>query len=248
MKTAIVIGATSGIGRAVAERLLEDGWRVGVAGRRTEALEEILAKYSEAIPERIDITADDAVLQLDELLDKTGTPDLFLHVSGVGCQNPGMDEAKEIPIIRTNCEGMVRIVSHFINYVKASEQYGPGHKAHIGVVTSLAGTKGMGVSAAYSASKKMQSTYISALAQLARMEKLPVVFSDIRPGFVDTAILNHEHHYPMLIPVDEAATCILRGLRRRKRVITFDWRYRLIGGFWKCIPTWLWERMTFIKN
>ncbi len=248
MKTAVIIGATSGIGRAVAEQFLEDGWRVGVAGRRADALAEITSRYGSAVAEVLDITADDAAQRLDALLQACGAPDLFLHVSGVGLQNPQMDEEKELRVIRTNCDGMVRIVSHFINYVKSSGEYGPARKAHIGVVTSLAGTRGMGISAAYSASKKMQSTYVSALVQLSRMEKLPVTFSDIRPGFVDTAILNPEKHYPMMIPVQKAAGIIIKGLSRRRRFITFDWRFRWIGRIWRCIPAWLWERITFVKN
>lgn len=248
MKTAVIIGATSGIGKAVAEKLLEQGWRVGIAGRRADALKEIKSRYNEAVPQVIDITSDNAAGRLEALLEMCGAPDLFLHVSGIGLQNPGMDEEKELSVVRTNCEGMVRILSRFINYVKSCGEYGPHRKAHIGVVTSLAGTKGMGISAAYSASKKMQSTYVSALVQLSRMEKLPLTFSDIRPGFVDTAILNPSRHYPMKIPVDKAADIIVRGLSRRQRTITFDWRFRWIGRIWRCIPTWLWERFTFVKN
>lgn len=249
-KTAVIIGATSGIGREVAVQLLGMGWRVGVAGRRREALEELCASFGEerVVAEVIDITADDAGSRLDSLLARTGSPDLFLHVSGVGCQNPSMDEAKELSVVRTNCDGMVRILSRFINYVKASGEYSKARKVQVGVVTSVAGTAGLGISAAYSASKKMQSTYVSALCQLSRMEKLPVRFSDIQPGFVDTAILNPARRYPILIPVDKAARYIVRGVLRGRRMIVFDWRFRLIVAFWRCIPRFVWERLTFVKN
>lgn len=248
MGKAIIIGATSGIGRAVAIRLLEKGWTVGISGRRSDALEDIASRYKRAVPQQMDITTPDAVTTLDSLLELVGPPDLFLHVSGVGYQNPALDEDRELLMVRTNCEGMVRIVTHFINYVKSSGEYSNERKAQIGVVTSVAGTAGLGVAPAYSATKKMQSTYLSALSQLARMERLPVCLSDIRPGFVATEFLNPEKKYPMMITVDDAATHILKGLERKKRVIIFDWKYKCLTFIWKLIPRPIWERMTFIKN
>ena len=248
MGKAIIIGATSGIGRAVAIRLLEKGWTVGISGRRSDALEAIASQYERAVPQQMNITTPDAVTTLDSLLELVGPPDLFLHVSGVGYQNPALDEDKELLMVRTNCEGMVRIVTHFINYVKSSGEYSNERKAQIGVVTSVAGTAGLGVAPAYSATKKMQSTYLSALSQLVRMERLPVCLSDIRPGFVATEFLNPEKKYPMMITVDDAATHILKGLERKKRIIIFDWKFKCLTFIWKLIPRPIWERMTFIKN
>lgn len=248
MGKAIIIGATSGIGKAIAIRLLEKGWTVGISGRRPDALEAIASQYERVFPQQMDITNPDAVATLDSLLERVGPPDLFLHVSGVGYQNPALDEDKELLMVRTNCEGMVRIVTHFINYVKSSGEYSNERKAQIGVVTSVAGTAGLGVAPAYSATKKMQSTYLSALSQLARMERLPVCLSDIRPGFVATEFLNPEKKYPMMITVDDAATHILKGLERKKRIIIFDWIFKCLTFIWKLIPRPIWERITFIKN
>ena len=249
MKTAIIIGATSGIGREVALRLIENGWKVGVAGRRESRLTELQriggsGQVSYAV---IDITREDSTKALDKLLEETGAPDLFLHVSGVGNQNPQMDEEVETQIIRTNCEGMVRMVSHFINYVKGKPVYNERHKAHIAVVSSVAGTAGLGIAAAYSSSKKMQSTYLSALSQLARMEGLPVRFTDIRPGFVRTDFISL-HNYPFVISAQKASIHILHGLKRGKRIIIFDWRFRFITALWRLIPRGIWERMSFIKT
>ena len=250
MKTAIIIGATSGIGRELATRLASDGWVVGTAGRRADRLEELAAQFPDGtiLTQVIDITSSDATDALDTLLEKTGAPDLFLHVSGIGKQNPSLDESIETRTMETNCTGMTRIVTHFINYVKASGYYSDSRKAHIGVISSVAGTAGLGSAPAYSASKRMQQTYISALVQMTRMYSIPVTFSDIRPGFVATDLLNPNKKYPMTISVDKAARCILRGLKRRRRIICFDWRYRILVFFWKLIPRCIWERLTFVKN
>lgn len=250
MKTAIIIGATSGIGREVARKLAAEGWRVGAAGRRGERLEELQAECGaeSVVYEVMDITRPDAALALDRLLEKTGAPDLFLHVSGVGRQNRQLDETIDVDVMETNCTGLARMLPHILNFVKANPKYTPKNKAHIAVVTSVAGTMGIGVSAAYSASKKMQSTYVSALCQLCRMEKIPAQFSDIRPGFVATDILDPKHHYPLMMTVEEAAGHILKGLKRKRRVILFDWRYRILVAFWRLIPRGLWERLNIHSN
>ena len=82
-KTAIVIGATSGIGREVARKLLESGWKVGVAGRRVERLEELKAQFGaeKVAVAQIDVTQPEAETALDNLLAETGVPDLFFHAS-----------------------------------------------------------------------------------------------------------------------------------------------------------------------
>jgi len=250
MKSAVIIGATSGIGRALAIRLAKEGWTVGIAGRREERLKELADQFPEGtlIPQVLDITDPASTDALDTLLQKTGAPELFLHVSGIGHQNPKLDESIEIQTFETNGTGMVRMVAHFINYVKSTASYGPKHKAQIGVVSSVAGTAGLGISASYSATKKMQMTYLSALTQLARMEKLPVRFTDIRPGFVETDILDKGKKYPTLITAEKAADYILRGMRHHRRIVIFDWRFRLVTGLWRLIPRSLWEHLTFIKN
>ena len=248
---AIVVGATSGIGREVAGRLVKEGWRVGISGRRTEALESFLQEWGvdKVCAATMDVMQPEATSALDSLIEELGSPDLFLYVSGVGYQNCELDVEKEIRTVKTNCEGMVRLVAHFIHYVQSHpDVYSASHRARIAVVTSVAGTAGLGSAPAYSATKRMQSTYLSALAQLARMEHLPIRVTDIRPGFVATDILNPDKHYPMLITRAKAADYIIRGLRRGRRIITFDWRFRLLVLFWRLIPRPLWERLTWVKN
>ena len=250
MKKAIIIGATSGIGREMACRLLSKGWMVAVTGRRLERLEEIRDKFGEerVLIAQMDVMDEGCSGILEELIEKMGAPDLLFYASGIGLQNLELDEKKEILAVRTNSEGMVRLVIHFLRYVRDSGEYGKDHKAHIAVITSVAGTAGLGTAAAYSATKRMQMTYISALAQLSHMEKIHVDFTDIRPGFVKTDILNPNKHYPMLMSLEDACNHIEKGLERRKRILIFDWRFRLLVTFWKLIPRWLWERISFVKN
>ena len=250
LRSVIIIGATSGIGRAVVERLVGEGVRVGIAGRREERLKEIQERFGpEMVSYRVmDVTEASATVALDELIAEVGAPDALLYASGIGKQNPTLDEDIERRTVETNCLGMVRIVDHFVNYVKREPAYNKKHKAHIAVITSVAGTMGMGPAPAYSATKSMQSAYLVALAQHARMQKIAITVGDIRPGFVATEILNPEKRYPMIMSVERAAKYVVRSLRRHQRITIFDWRYRLLVAFWRCIPRCVWERLTIVRN
>ncbi len=250
MSNAIIIGATSGIGRETTVRLIKEGWEVGIAGRRVEALKALKDEFGKAVHfAALDVTKPEATSALDAMLEEMGAPDLFLYVSGIGYQNRELDSDKEIRTVQTNCEGMVRMVDYFVNYVREHPQtYSNGREAHVAVVTSVAGTAGMGTAPAYSATKKMQQTYISALCQLSRMEKIPVRFTDIRPGFVATDILDPNKKYFMLMSKAKAADEMMKAIRRKKRIHTFDWKFRILVFVWRLIPRCLWERITWVKS
>ena len=241
MKRAIVIGASSGLGMEVSKLLLADGWSLGVAARRTDALQEI-KEINPANVETasIDITDADASQHLMELIDRIGGLDLFFLASGIGKQNTALAIDIEMKTVETNVLGFTRMVDTAFHYFVRH------HGGHIAVISSIAGTKGLGVAPAYSATKRFQNTYIDALAQLSRMQRLNIRFTDIRPGFVATDLLRNGK-YPMLMRADKVALCIVRSLERKKRTVIIDRRYRLLVFFWRMIPRWLWERLP-IKN
>ena len=237
MKKAIIIGATSGIGQEVAKCLLLDGWQIGVAGRRQSALENLQRAAPDQIQiQTLDVTQEDAGEKLNMLIDKVGGMDLFLLSSGIGFQNTNLNMEVELNTAYTNVEGFIRMVDTAFIYFRKS---GGGHLA---VISSIAGTKGLGVAPAYSATKRFQNTYIEALAQLARMQHLDIHFTDIRPGFVATDLLKNGK-YPMLMKADRVAQHIIKALREKRRVVVIDGRYRVLVFFWRMIPRWLWERL-----
>jgi short-subunit dehydrogenase len=238
MKKAIIIGATSGIGLEVAKKILNDGWQIGAAGRREAELEKLQALAPERVLiQTLDVTADDAVQNLHALIEKTGGMDLFFLASGVGKQNPDLQPEIEMNTVKTNAVGFTQMVDAVYHYFKVQG------KGHLAIISSIAGTKGIGVSPAYSATKSFQNIYMEALEQLARGEKLDIAFTDIRPGFVATALLNDTKKYPMLMQTDRVAKLIVRAINRKKRVAIIDWRYAVLVAFWRMIPKWLWVRM-----
>lgn len=241
MKRAIIIGATSGIGEEVAKLLVQQGWHIGIAGRREEALEKLQATApGQIVIQRLDVTDPDAPTLLETFIRKLGGMDLFFLSSGIGSQNPDLKPEIELNTTRTNVEGFTRMVTSAFNYFKTRGE------GHIAAISSIAGTKGLGIAPAYSATKRFQNTYIEALAQLSQMQHLNIHFTDIRPGFVATDLLK-SGKFPMLMQANQVAKSIVRALNRKKRVIVIDDRYRVVVFFWRMIPRWLWERLP-IKN
>lgn len=241
MKKVIIIGATSGIGEEIAKIYIAQGWQVGIAGRSEEALTVLAATAPAQVKTQvIDVTSADAPEQLQSLIEKLGGMDLFLLSSGIGSQNVKLEPEIELNTARTNVEGFIRMVTAAYRFFK---EQGSGHLA---VISSVAGTKGLGSAPAYSATKRFQNTYIDALAQLARMERLSIQFTDIRPGFVATALLKNRK-YPLLMRADSTAQHIVKALTNKKRVAIIDTRYAILVFFWQLIPRWLWERLP-IRN
>lgn len=160
MKRAIVIGATSGIGRALAERLVAAGWSVGIVGRRAgTACDPAPAtpadRFFHAAADVTDPEA--AVATLDRLLQRMGGMDLCLVAAGAGELNPDLDYALELPAIRTNVVGWTAVVDWAYGYF---ERRGCGHLA---VLTSVGGLRGSGAAPAYNASKAYQINYAEGL-------------------------------------------------------------------------------------
>lgn len=234
----VIVGATSGIGREVARCCLRAGWRVGAAGRTTAALEALRAEAPAQVEiEPLDVTLDDAPERLSRLVERLGGMDVYLHASGIGRRNTALDPAPEIETLRTNGEGFVRMTAAAFGWFRA---HGGGHLA---AITSIAGTRGLGPAPAYSATKRMQNTYLDALEQLAGMERLAIRFTDIRPGFVATPLLADGGRYPMLMQPERVARRIVQALVRRERRVVIDRRYAVLVFFWRLIPSWLWRRL-----
>lgn len=236
MRRIIIVGATSGIGYEVANIYQQAGWKVGVAGRRTDKMEAFRAQAPERTEiQQIDVTDPKAPQQLQQLITKIGGMDVFLLSSGIGSQNRELHPEIELSTVNTNAMGFTRMVTAAFQYFREQG------KGHIAVISSIAGTQGMGSAPAYSATKRYQNTYIDALAQLAHMRKWSIDFTDIRPGFVKTDLLK-DGNYPMLLQPEKVARKIVKAIEARKRRAIIDWKYAILVFFWKLIPAFIWER------
>ena len=233
MSKAIIVGASSGIGLEVARLFIQRGWTVGVAARRLDLLQTIGA----ADVEQIDVTSADAPEKLMQLVDRLGGMDLFFYASGIGKQNRELTPDIELATVETNGLGFTRMIGCAYRFFA---QQGRGH---IAAITSIAGTKGLGPAPAYSATKAMQNVYLQALEQQANARKLDIRFTDIRPGFVDTALLSGSFHYPMMLKPQAVAREIVSAIEHHKHIRIIDWRYRLLTAVWRRIPRCIWRRL-----
>ena len=236
------MGATSGLGYEVARLLLADGWKIGVAGRREDNLKKLQSEFpGQVCIKAIDVKDSNADKALLFLIDELGGMDMYFHSSGIGFQNTQLYADIELNTLETNGIGFTRLVGTAFRYFR---EKGEGH---IAVISSIAGTKGLGIAPAYSATKRFQNIYIDALEQLAGMQKLNIRFTDIRPGFVATSLLNDGKNYPMLMKTDYVAKLIVKDLRHHKRIAVIDWKYSILVFFWRLIPRCIWKRMN-VKN
>ena len=131
------MGATSGIGLAVAKRLSAEGWQLGIAGRRMDRLIEMQRKDLNVVAiQQIDVTREEASQQLLTLVGKMGGDiDLYFHSSGIGYQNPELDLDKELRTVETNAVGFTRMVATMFNYYAER----PEREAQIAVRQPLSG-------------------------------------------------------------------------------------------------------------
>lgn len=235
---AIVMGATSGIGREVALLLAQKGWLVAIAGRRTEMLEKLRQCHKNIkVCRTVDVNTEAAPQTLREMAEELGGMDLYVHSSGIGWQNAELDLEKELLTANTNAVGFTRMVANAFNMMAEN-----GKGGHIVCVTSIAGTKGLGAAPAYSATKRYQAHYLECLTQLAHIRKLNISITDIRPGFVDTPLIEGSD-FPMKLSVKAVAKDIVRAIEKRKTIRIIDWRYRLLVWIWRMIPRAVWTRM-----
>lgn len=241
MKKIVIVGASSGMGMRIATDFARMGWRVGIAARREQPLKEIKNLYPDRIEYlALDVTADDAVERFYKLIELIDGMDYLLYAAGCGWQNPQLDESIDRQTVLTNVLGFTRIVNAAYRYIRDTANV---HQGHICAITSVAGTKGIGVSATYSASKRYQWTYLQALDQLAHQQHVNVVFTDIRPGFVDTPLLNGDKDYPMEMSVNYVAPRIEKAMLHGKRIAVIDSRWAVVTALWKLVPDALWRRI-----
>lgn len=244
MRKAIVMGATSGIGYEVAIQLAERGWKVGIAARRENLLNDMVSKYENITDYAvIDVTDPEAEKSLHNLIINMGGLDLYFHSSGIGYQNISLELQKEIATTETNVVGFTRMINFIFHYFENKKDT----NGKIAVISSIAGTKGLGAAPAYSSTKRYINHYIECLEQLCRIKNIKnITLHDIRPGFVKTALLDNIE-YPMQLDAKNVATEILNKIEQNKKIITVDWKYRILVSLWRLIPRFLWVKLKIYK-
>lgn len=237
-KRAIIVGASSGIGRELAIVLSEAGWSVGLMARRQPELEETSRLMATpgiiAIADIADVES--AQTRFAELVAQLGGVDLVVLSSGVGFLNPELSWPEEQQTIAVNVTGCAALATAAF---REFERAGCGHLVGI---SSIAAIRGGSAAPAYGASKAFLSNYLEALRCRAIKKRLPIAVTDIQPGFVDTAMAKGEGKF-WVAPPQVAARQIYAAILRRSRHAYVTRRWRLIAWLVKLLPESLYARM-----
>ena len=231
MKKAIIIGATSGIGKSMAELLLREGFEVGVTGRREELFQSIkIQETSRIVFKKMDVQ-DLSTLEAicNELVSQMGGLDLLIISAGIGEENKNLNFDVEHSVIKTNIQGFTCIADWAVRYFK---EQGYGHLVNF---SSIAGIRGNGIAPSYNATKAYQINYLEGLRINVKEYGSSITIADVRPGFVDTAMAKGEGLF-WVAPVQKAAEQIFEAIKEKKQVLYITKRWKLIALLLRIIP------------
>jgi len=232
-KLAWITGASTGIGRALALRLVRDGWRVAASARGSDALTRLASESGGAIRAfPLDVTDAGATLRVAaEIERELGAVDLAVVNAGTDARTPAtdFDPAVARRVIEVNLIGAANTLA------AAMPEMIRRRAGHIAVVASVAGYRGLPRAAAYSASK----AGLIALAEGLKfdLDKHGVKIQVICPGFVRTPLTDrNDFAMPFLMDADEAAERVARGLEGSAFEIAFPRRFAWILKLLGCLP------------
>lgn len=237
MKKAIIVGATSGIGNGVAKRLVDKDYIVGITGRRRKLLEKLQSEKPDSyFIKSFDVTDTQGVVEkLNELKAELGGLDLLILSSGTGDLNNDLNFEIEERTINTNVLGFTCVTSWAFNLFE-KQKYG-----HLVAISSVGGIRGSRQAPSYNATKAYQINYLEGLRQKATKLKQPIFVTDIRPGFVDTAMAKGEGQF-WVATVEKASRQIVDAIIAKKKIAYVSKRWRLIGTILKWIPRQVYEK------
>lgn len=233
-RTALITGASSGIGAALARRLAADGTEVVLCARRELELraqaDAIAAAGGRSHVVVLDLENPRAAEQGIAELDGRFTFDLVVANAGIGRMIPGRE------LTWDRCQEMIEVnvagsVSTLLGAMPGMLARGRGHLVG---VSSIAQGLGMPGNGTYLASKAFLSTFLASLR--ADLHGTGVDVTDVRPGIVDTPMSQSLTNRPFVIDADEAASMIFEGLRRRDAVLSFPRSARMMMAGFRLMP------------
>ena len=238
MKKAIIIGATSGIGKELAIQLIDNGYKVGITGRQAELLKMLKSENPDSfLTKAFDIKdINIALKELEELVTELGGLDLLIFSSGTGDHNEKLEFEIEKRTIDTNVVGFTCIADWAFHYFE-NQKYG-----HFVAISSVGGLRGTRQAPSYNATKAYQINYLEGLRQKADKLKQSIFVTDIRPGFVDTQMAKGDGLF-WVMPAEKVARQILKAIKSKKRVVYVTKRWRLVAGILKRIPRIIYDKM-----
>ncbi|OQP38644.1 hypothetical protein A4H97_18150 [Niastella yeongjuensis] len=232
----IIIGATSGMGRELAQQYLSLGHAVAITGRRAELLLELKKQYPTLHTDCFDVQTAHIEERLQSMINQLGGLDLLIYSAGYGDPSTELIAQTEIDSTTTNVMGFVKTAAYTFNYFLKQ-----GH-GQLAVISSVAALRGNSWTPAYSASKAYVSNYAEGLNIKAQKLQSNIVVTDIRPGFVKTKMAKGNGQF-WVAEVPTAAQQIRAAIAVKKRVAYITKRWALIAFIMKRLPYWMYKRI-----
>lgn len=241
-QVAIITGASSGIGRALAAELARQGCRVGLIARRASELAQLADEVGRAGGTAAAAPADVAKQEevraaVSDLRQQLGAVDLLIANAGIGMPTR-LDPVNLADVERMFQVNVLGVVYSIAAILPEMLRRGRGHLA---AVSSLGSYKGLPGESAYCASKAAVNIYMEGLRIQLRGRGIGV--TTLCPGFVRTPMTAHDNHpMPWLMDAEEAARRMLRALARRQKVYNFPWQTNLLMKLTQWLPDWVLAR------
>ena len=207
-----ITGASSGIGRSLAIKFANEGWKVAASARRENLLKELSNKYPniESFPLDVtDINKCNSVFK--EIIEKF--ENIEICVFGTGIHDPesekefNLDKIKKI--MEVNFFGVMNSINSIYSY------YNEKKSGQISVISSVAGYRGLPAAGAYCASKSALTSFTESL--YFEMKRKNVRVTLISPGFIKTPMTDqNDFSMPMIKSPEFAAEQIYLGLIKKK--------------------------------
>ena len=241
MKRAIVIGASSGMGRELVKLLSKNGYLLGLADLNIKELkkfkEELLPGKS--IIKLIDVTKEKAPSELNRLIKSLGGADLIFISAGIGFFNPELDLEKVKKTIAVNVLGFSAMATTAFKYFS---KRGEGHLA---AITSIAALRGNKHSPEYGSSKAYISNYLEALRAKAFQSGSKITVTEVIPGYVRTSMVKREDGMFWISSVQKAAAQIYEALKKRKEIVYVTKRWIIAAWILKLAPTFIFKKYKY---
>jgi len=227
-----VVGASSGIGAALAEALVDAGARVAVSARREEALATLAARRpGQVLPLALDVTDAKAVREAWQRLEAAWDGlDAVFCVAGVYVPMRAAEFDPEVArtLFDVNVMGVVHVLDVVLPALRAA-------RGHVVIVASVAGYRALPKALFYGATKAALIHLAEGLYLDLATEGLGV--SVVNPGFVETPLTaQNDFHMPALIQPQEAARQMLAGWAAGDFEIHYPRRFTRVLKFLRCLP------------
>ena len=244
-KGVFITGASSGIGRALALEMGRRGYRLALAARRMEALEEIRETIladtprAEVSVRKLDVTDfDDVYAAFQEMVGAIGGIDIVVANAGVALgERIGRGDFDKVrKTIDVNLTGAIATLDAAAGYVLEQK------KGHLVGISTVVAWRGMPKSSVYCASKAGLAVYMEAMR--AELYRKNIDVTVLYPGYIDTPLNDMLSSRPFLIDVQKGAAIIARLIEKRAKSSTvpvFPWN--IIGRILKILPTRIIARM-----